>query len=304
MNTVAIFGVGLIGGSFALALRRAGFKGRIIGVSSDQTIRAALAAKVIDEALPAPQAAAVADLIYLAQPICRIIDCLADLDTWVKPGVLITDAGSTKQRIVEHASQVISRAQFVGGHPLAGRERRGVEAAEADLFQDRPYVLTPRSAAELETPAAREFLGWIPRLGSFPVILDAQEHDRTVAFTSHLPQLAATALAATLAGRPEPQSGVYGPALVDSTRLALSPFDIWSDIFATNRDLILLALESYITKLEGFRDALRSDGMRRHFDAAAHFAADLRGARTPAHPEGVSGGHSVSGGLSKDSKVH
>lgn len=284
MQTVAIFGVGLIGGSFALALRKAGFNGRIIGVSSDQTIRAALAAHVIDEALPAPQAAAAADLIYLAQPICRIIDCLAELDSWVKPGALITDAGSTKQRIVEQAGRVVSRAQFLGGHPMAGRERRGVEAAEADLFQGRPYVLTPRSGEELETPAAREFLSWIPRLGSFPVILDAQEHDRTVAFTSHLPQLAATALAATLDGRREPQTGVYGPALVDSTRLALSPFEIWSDIFATNRDLILVALESYLLKLESFREALRNDGMRRHFDAAARFAAELRDGR----PVGVS----------------
>ena len=87
---------------------------------------------------------------------------------------------------------------------MAGRERRGVEAAEADLFQGRPYVLTPRSASELESAAAREFLGWIPRIGSFPVILSAEEHDRTVAFTSHLPQLASTALAAMLDGRPEP----------------------------------------------------------------------------------------------------
>lgn len=285
METVAIFGVGLIGGSFALALRKAGFEGRIIGVSSDQTIRAALAAKVIDEALPAPQAAAAADLVYLAQPIRRIIDCLAELDTWVKPGVLITDAGSTKHCIVEQASQVISRAQFLGGHPLAGRERWGVEAAEANLFQGRPYVLTPRSAQELETPAAREFLAWIPRLGSFPVILDPREHDRTVAFTSHLPQLAATALAATLDGRPEPQTGVYGPALMDSTRLALSSYDIWGDIFATNEDLILAALEIYIARLESFRMALSGDGMRRHFDAAAHFAVQLRGGRPGGLPK-------------------
>lgn len=291
MQTVAIFGVGLIGGSFALALRRAGFEGRIIGVSSDQTIRAALAAKVIDEALPAPEAAAEADLIYLAQPICKIIDCLADLNSWVKPEALITDAGSTKQRVVERASQVVSRAQFLGGHPMAGRERRGVEAAEAELFDGRPYVLTPRSPQELETQAAREFLSWIPRLGAFPVILDAQDHDRTVAFTSHLPQLVATALASTLAGRPEPQTGVYGPALVDSTRLALSSYDIWGDILATNRDLILAAIEVYIARLESFRLALSDDGLRRYFDAAADFAAELRAGR----PIGLSGP-----GLSKD----
>lgn len=276
MDTVAIFGVGLIGGSFALALRKGGFSGRIIGVSSDHTIRAALSLGVIDAALPAPQASAQADLIYLAQPIAKIIDSLADLDSWVKPQALITDAGSTKQAIVHRAGQVISQAQFLGGHPMAGRERRGVEAAEADLFQGRPYVLTPRAPSDLETPAAREFLAWIPRIGSFPVIMNAQEHDRTVAFTSHLPQLAATALAALLDGRPEAQSGVYGPALVDSTRLALSSFDIWGDIFDTNRDQILVALGSYIDQLQAFRGALDRDDMRRHFDAAARLARELR----------------------------
>jgi prephenate dehydrogenase len=276
MDTVAIFGVGLIGGSFALALRKAGFQGRIIGVSSDDTIRAAIALNVIDEAFQAREAAAQADLVYLAQPIHRIVDSLAELDAWVKPEALITDVGSTKQAIVDRASHVISRAQFLGGHPMAGRERRGVEAAEADLFQGRPYVLTPRSPAELETPAAREFLGWIPRIGAFPVILNAGEHDQIVAFTSHLPQLASTALAAMLGGRPEPQSGVYGPALVDSTRLALSTFDIWGDIFDTNRHLILVALDSYIAQLQEFREHLDSDPMRRHFDAAARLAAQVR----------------------------
>jgi prephenate dehydrogenase len=97
-----------------------------------------------------------------------------------------------------------------------------------------------------------------------------------VAFTSHLPQLASTALAATLDGRPEPQTGVFGPALVDSTRLALSSFDIWGDIFDTNRRQILVALESYIAKLEEFRQALDGDAMRRHFDAAARLAAQVR----------------------------
>jgi prephenate dehydrogenase len=276
METVAIFGVGLIGGSFALAIRKAGFAGRIIGVSSDHTVRTALESHVIDEALPADVAAAQADLVYLAQPIHRIIDSLAELDAWVKPGALITDAGSTKQAIVERAHRVISRARFLGGHPMAGRERRGVEAAEADLFQGRPYVFTPRSVSELEHPAAREFLSWIPRIGSFPVILTPEDHDRTVAFTSHLPQLASTALAAMLDGRPEPRTGVYGPALADSTRLALSSFDIWGDIFDTNRHQIIVALESYIAKLQEFRDHFDGDAMRRHFDAAAHLAAQVR----------------------------
>jgi prephenate dehydrogenase len=276
MKTVAIFGVGLIGGSFALALRKAGFAGRIIGVSSDQTIRAALDLGVIDEALPGPGAAGQADLVYLAQPIHKIAECLEELDTWVMPGALITDAGSTKALIVDRASQVISRATFLGGHPMAGRERRGVEAAEADLFQGRPYLLTPRSPADLDQPSVREFLELIPRIGSFPIVLGAEEHDRTVAFTSHLPQLASTALAALLEGRPEAETRVYGPALVDSTRLALSSFDIWGDIFDTNREAIRLALDSYIAKLQEFRSALEGPALRRGFDAGARFAARLR----------------------------
>jgi len=276
MNTVAIFGVGLIGGSFALALRKAGFTGRIIGVSSDETIRTALALNVVDEAMGAEQAAAQADLLYLAQPIHRIIDSLAELDAWVDPEALITDAGSTKQAIVECAGRVISRSQFLGGHPMAGRERRGVEAAEANLFQGRPYVLTPRSPAELETPAARDFLSWIPRIGSFPVILEPEEHDRTVAFTSHLPQLASTALAAMMEEGAEAKTGVFGPALADSTRLALSSFDIWGDIIETNQHQIAVALDNYIAKLEQFRSSLQRESLRRHFDAGARFAAQVR----------------------------
>jgi prephenate dehydrogenase len=276
MQTVAIFGVGLIGGSFALALRKAGFGGRIIGVSSDQTIRTALDLRVIDEALPAPQAASEADLVYLSQPIHKIIDCLDELNSWVKPGALITDAGSTKKQIVDRAGQTISRALFLGGHPMAGRERRGVEAAEADLFLGRPYVLTPRLPADLDHPVARQLIEWIPRMGAFSVILSADEHDRTVAFTSHLPQLASTALAALLDSRPEAQTRVYGPALIDSTRLALSSFEIWGDIFDTNRDAIRLALDGYIAKLEEFRGALDSPSFRRGFDAGGRFANRLR----------------------------
>jgi prephenate dehydrogenase len=275
MNTVAIFGVGLIGGSFALALREAGFSGRIIGVSSPETIHKAVELGVIDEGMPAQEAAQAADLIYLAQPILRIIEMLPELEPWVRPDALVTDAGSTKTSIVERAG-AISRCQFVGGHPMAGRERRGVEAAEADLFQGRPYVLTPRSGAGLETPQVREFIGWIEKIGAFTVILSPEEHDQIVAYTSHLPQLASTGLAALLEGRSAPKSGVFGPALLDSTRLALSSFDIWGDILATNREPIRSALRSYIAQLEEFSQVLEDREMQEHFRRAAKFASQLR----------------------------
>jgi prephenate dehydrogenase len=275
MNTVAIFGVGLIGGSFALALREAGFSGRIIGVSSPETIRKALELGVIDEGMPAQEAAEAADLIYLAQPILRIVEMLPKLDPWVRPDALVTDAGSTKSTIVERAGAIV-RCQFLGGHPMAGRERRGVEAAEAKLFQGRPYVLTPRSGAELESPQVREFIGWIEKIGAFTIILSPAEHDQIVAYTSHLPQLASTGLAALLEGRSAPKSGVFGPALVDSTRLALSSFDIWGDILATNREPIRSALRSYIAQLEEFSQVLEAGEMREHFLRAARFASQLR----------------------------
>src|ERR1700704_1176500 len=113
MKTVAIFGVGLIGGSFARAIRKAGFPGRIIGVSSPATIRRALELGVIDEGLPAHEAAAAADLIYLSQPILQIVDSLAELNAWVRPEALITDAGSTKTMIRDRAANAISRCQFL-----------------------------------------------------------------------------------------------------------------------------------------------------------------------------------------------
>jgi prephenate dehydrogenase len=276
MNTVAIFGVGLIGGSFALALREAGFGGRILGVSSEKTLARALDLRVIDEPASGPEAAQRADLIYLAQPILRIIEMLPELNTWVNPDALITDAGSTKRVIVERAAQVISRCQFLGGHPMAGREKFGVEAAEAGLFQGRPYVLTPRFEPEMETPRVRTLLDWLRRIGSKPVVLDALEHDRIVAYTSHLPQLASTGLAALLEGRSEPSTGIFGPALIDSTRLSLSSFEMWRDIFATNQDFIQEALRNYIAKLEEFRRDLEPEQMRSAFDRAAKFARQIR----------------------------
>src|SRR5260370_13572378 len=276
MKTVAIFGVGLIGGSFALALRKAGFSGRILGVSSPATLQRALDLRVIDEGAPAREAAQAADLIYLSQPILRILEILPDLNDWVQPQALVTDAGSTKSTIVARATSAISRCQFLGGPPMAGREQRGVEAAEACLFEGRPYVVTPRLQSELETAKARELLDWIGRIGAFPVILGPEEHDRIVAYTSHLPQLASTGLAALLDGREEPQSRVFGPALVDSTRLALSSFDVWGDILDTNRASIQEALRAYIAKLEEFRQSLDSPAMRSHFEQGAHFAGQVR----------------------------
>jgi prephenate dehydrogenase len=266
-KVVTVAGVGLIGGSFALALRQAGFQGKIIGVSSPATIRAALDRGAIDEALPLDEAAAQSDIIYLAQPIERILGTLSVLDEAVRPGTLITDAGSTKQAIVERAGQTIRRGRFVGGHPMAGKEARGVQAADASLFQSRPYVLTG-SDATLEH--------WIKKIGARLVRLDAAEHDRMVALVSHLPQVLSTALASLIADSPE-AARVAGPAAADLTRLALSPYDIWRDIFATNTGEIDRVIGDAIARLQTLRENLLSESdMQAAFARAAQAASRLR----------------------------
>lgn len=272
METVAIIGVGLIGGSFALALRRAGFRGRIIGVSSAPVVAAALDRGVVDEALPLAEAAARADLVYLAQPIGRILDTLRRLDPVIREDALVTDAGSTKREIVATASMHLRRCRFLGGHPMAGKETRGIEEADAALFEGRTYVLTPQVPTDLDP----DFVEWIARIGAVPVILDPAEHDRVVALTSHLPQLASTAIAATVAEKAGDRLEVSGPGLLDTTRLAMSSYDLWRDILATNAPEIERALNAYIGELEHIRDNLRTRSLEDEFLNAALLARKLR----------------------------
>ncbi len=278
MRTVSIVGVGLIGGSFGLALRKAGFAGEILGVSSDAAIAEAVRRGAIDRGLPLAEAAANADLIYIAQPIGRIMDTLRHLDGLVREDALITDAGSTKSAIVSLARKVIRKCQFLGGHPMAGKEKRGVAEAEAGLFEGRTYVLTPTRETDLETPRAKVFLEWIKRIGAVAVVMGPDRHDMTVSFTSHLPQLASTALAATVGENLESAEDleVAGPGLADTTRLAKSSYEIWRDILATNTDSIDRALAAYIARLEHMRENLRTRQMQEQFEIGASLAARLR----------------------------
>lgn len=281
MKHVVIVGTGLIGASFGLALRKAGFTGAITGVSSSRAAEAALAAGAIDRAAPLAEAVPHADLVFLSQTIGRILDTIRHIDPLLQPGALVTDAGSTKCEIVDLARQCISRAQFLGGHPLAGKETRGASSAEPDLFRGRTWVLTPDDPAELATPAAAGFLSWLHRIGALPLTLDADEHDRVVSLTSHLAQLASTALAATVSdklGAP-PRDRIAGPGLEDMTRLAMGSYEIWRDILATNSDHIDRALSVYIQKLEHLRENLRTRQLQEEFDRGAALAARIRKVR-------------------------
>ena len=276
METIAIVGVGLIGGSLGLALRKAGFAGTILGVSSERSIAAALELGAISAGAGLDEAAARADVIYLAQPISGILKTIGKLAPICRPNTLITDAGSTKVNIVSKAREMLRGCQFLGGHPMAGKEARGVEAADADLFRGRTYCFTPETAAEMDTPPAREFTAWVERCGARSVTLSPTDHDRTVAYTSHVPQLASTALAVMLAELPADRLAVAGPGALDMTRLALSAFEIWRDILDTNRDAIDHALGVYIDKLTELRDNLQTQRVGENFEVAASSAARLR----------------------------
>lgn len=266
MQVVAIAGVGLIGGSFALALRKAGFAGRILGVSSERTIAEAVRLGVIDEGVTLERAEAEADLIYLAQPILQIIDVLGRLRP--KPGALVTDAGSTKALICNAARTHLKNCRFIGGHPMAGKETRGVAAADADLFRGRNYILTSTTDDDWLRTQIESF-------GAIVTILEPEEHDRLVAHTSHLPQILSTILANTLAPVTN-ASRVAGPALLDMTRIAQSPFDMWHDIFVTNREPIEQALAAFLSRFTETQSAFYRDEFARAFEEAAKVASGLR----------------------------
>jgi len=184
----------------------------------------------------------------------------------VKAGALVTDAGSTKRVICARAGRSVHHARFIGGHPMAGKESRGVEHAEAGLFEGRPYVLTSRDNVLEE---------WIAKMGAKLVFLSPAKHDRLVALASHLPQMLSTALGSALADEPD-AAHVAGPGAMDMTRLAMSSYEIWHDILATNAEPIEAVLDVVIGKLEELRASLRSAEMEKEFERASKAARALR----------------------------
>jgi prephenate dehydrogenase len=280
MRKVAIFGVGLIGGSFALALKKAGFSGEILGVSSDRTIVAALQRGAIDRGVTFDEAANEADLIYLASPIHRITADIQRLGKILKPesGTLVTDAGSTKLEIVAAAEKYLPIGAFLGGHPMAGKESRGVTSADANLFNGRTYVLTPTTSSQMESPSVKGFVEWVRKAGANPLVLSAEQHDHAVAFTSHLPQLASTALVLAAARNlsADGSAKTVGPGFQDMSRLALSSFDMWKDILDSNAVEIDAALESYIEVLTALRLRMKNtSAIESSFKEASDFRKRL-----------------------------
>ena len=262
-DRVTVVGCGLVGASFALALREAGAGARVAGWDADPAaLDEALRLGAVDEVDTAFEEGGVsqADLVYLATPVGQIVEFLRAGAPHVKAGAVVTDAGSTKREVCRAArAHAQKHWRFVGGHPVAGSHLRGPAHARAGLFEGAPYVLTPPEDGS--DPAALAALEETLKLiGARVRVLTAAEHDRALAGLSHLPQLVSCALAATVleqTGRDE-LDALAGPGYRDMTRLAASPWDIWRDILATNSREVADALDSLIPKLRAARDGLRA----------------------------------------------
>ena len=278
-RTIGIVGVGLIGGSFGLAMRKAGFDGRILGVSSERSLEEGLRAGAIDAGAALDEAAAESDLLFLSHPIRRILEQLPRIAGAAKAGALVTDAGSTKAEIARVAAEAFrgKPSEFLPGHPMAGKEGRGAAIADADLYRGATWALTPAGEGP-ESPAAGELREWLGRIGARVRITSPEEHDRIVALTSHLPQALSTALAASLgAALPNrDELDLAGGGLRDMTRLAGSSYAIWADILGTNRENVRAALDTLLVELEGFRRDLGSDEIELRFQRAQAFHALTR----------------------------
>lgn len=280
LRKLAVIGTGLIGGSFALALRRSGFAGPITGFDRDPSaLERAAALHVIDEiADSASEAARGAEMVVVAVPVRAIGPVLHDVGLALEGSAVVMDVGSTKAEVIETARHELRERfpRFVPAHPIAGREASGVDAASSDLFKGARVVLTP--VAETD-PKAADFVraAW-EAAGARVSTLSPQDHDRIFAAVSHLPHLLSFALVSEIASRPD-SSDLFGFAaggFRDFTRIAASSPEMWRDIALQNRDALLAELDRYGVRLAIFRELLE----KRDGPALERLMAEARSART------------------------
>lgn len=278
---VSIIGLGLLGGSWGLALKQNGFSGAVQGCDRGDVLERALSLKVIDEGFEdATEAVRDADLVILATPVAAILHLLPILQPAISSLALVTDVGSTKRLICERASQVFRGAGlFLGGHPMAGKERSGLEQADPSLFRTTRYALTPLTPDDIADARVKAFAGLLAEMGALAFITEAGAHDRAVAFLSHVPQLVSTGLASLIAEQSVQEFlplELAGPGFRDVTRLAESPYPLWRDICLTNRENIQSALASLIQKLEDMQTHLNDRELERDFKEGLGLRERLR----------------------------
>ena len=283
IQRVAVLGTGLIGGSFALAVRKFVPDIQVYGWDRAEVVNEAHARSAVHEKYHGELAPAIgnADLIYIALPISVTIDLFPEIAKHAAPRALITDACSTKLRIIQAAAELFHPEEgplFLGGHPMAGRELSGIAQADADLFHDATYALIGGSE-QTHDPRVGAFVKILEKLGARALWLGAQQHDSAVGMASHLPQLAAVALGSFLYDHLD-ENGLpitlAGPGLRDSLRLAGSSYATWRDIVLTNREVLSAALDLYARRLDELRERLGSRDLETDFDAANELYKLLR----------------------------
>lgn len=283
ISRATILGTGLIGGSFGLALHKYITDICVSGWDRSEIAREAQSRGAINKSFSGDLAPALedADLIYIALPIAATIDMLPEIVRHAPAHALVTDACSTKVRITQAAEQAFPADKeplFLGGHPMAGRELSGISHADADLFRGSTYALIGASAAQ-EDPRVSALVKILEKIGARPLWLGAPQHDYAVGLASHLPQLAAVALAGFLYDRLD-ENGLpitlAGPGLRDSLRLAGSSYATWRDIILTNQEVVSAALDLLARRLDDLRERLASRELEADFDAANELYKLLR----------------------------
>jgi prephenate dehydrogenase len=274
IRQITIIGTGLIGGSFGLALKKRGFRGRIVGCDREAILNRAQKMRAIDEGKSNPlEAAHNSQIILLATPVGAIIELIERLGPTLSRQTLLTDVGSTKVEVVSRAKKVFAkntRTRFLAGHPMAGKEHSGVEFADPDLFQDAAWLVTPSPGQNVHEGLSGEFLKWVKKIGARIATMDAEEHDRLCAWISHLPQMISTALAALLVDEygDKPMLDAGGRALREMTRISASPYSMWRDIALTNKKNIQQTLLKLEQRLAHLRENLDTRELAMEFDQA------------------------------------
>jgi prephenate dehydrogenase len=287
-DTVALIGIGLLGGSLGLALRQRRMARRVVAVARrPETIRQALEVGAVDRGCTEPrEGVAEADLVVLCTPVLTMPGLVEQFASHLKPGAVLTDVGSTKSYLArELPRRLRPENTYVGGHPMAGSERFGLEAARADLFDGATYLLTPAPEAPAEPVDRLE--RWVTGLGANALRLEPGLHDRAVAGVSHLPHVVAAALASAVAaaagGSTEDMDRATLRQLIaggfrSTTRIAASSPEMWRDICLTNRKELLESLRRFETELALFARALEerdSAGLLQAFEQARAAREDL-----------------------------
>ncbi len=268
VGVLAVVGVGLIGGSFAAALRRGGVAGKVLGCGRQtSTLEQARRLGLIDEAVTLQQAAEQADMILLAAPVGATRRILEELAPHLRSRSIVTDAGSTKLDVVRAAYAALGEkaAQFIPGHPIAGAETTGPQAADADLYVNRTVVLTPlpENTAEAKTLLTKVW----ERCGARVVTMDAQAHDVALASVSHVPHFLASVFMEQVAAAHDSSArmALAGTGFRDFTRIAAGSPEMWRDIFMANRDALLSELQEVKAALERAEQCVREgDGKGLH----------------------------------------